>query len=396
MTDKMTTVQQILADEALIPWIEQRALDYVRQRFVMASRVLTLGDMTGWNTRKVSENRAPGRASQLDEGVDIPSKNKWLRKRLAEIDPKEWGDVYELTNRRTSTDPEQVLADVVGGLGYSLGREKENAIFDTILDNANSQIVVSAPTSPYTTDLAVQLQTVFEAKAWSDGGQIYHVIHPFQELDVKLELIKLTNAAVPDFRNQFIRQWSYGGFGNLNIAVSGMTPRKVLHRIVFPGSPVNGETFRLRFGLIDTANIAVGANAAATVTAIQSALDTVASGAYTVTGSAYSNIRAQSLHFLDEESQLVKGLDDDGDVVDNATGGFRVEEVSGVARAPFFQSVGVVNDIRQAVGVYTFWFPRARTLEIGATEVYGVGAWKQERLGYIESDATSPTAVASP
>ncbi len=398
MVDKMTTVQQLLASPVLIPWIEQRALDYVKQRFVMATRVTNLDDMTGYNDRRISQKKAPGKAQLLSEGVDIPSIHAIMRKRLNAISPSEWGDVYEVTNRRTSTDPEEVLVDVVEALGYSLGRQREEALFAAELGNVNTRLVLSAPTSPYTIDQAVALQTVMEAKAWADS-QIYHVIHPYQELDVKLELIKLTNAAVPEFRNKFINQWTYGGFGGLNIAVSGMVPRKVMYRVVFQGTPVAAQIFRLNVELTDTADIAIGAAVANTVTNIQSALDTaVGAGRYTVTAptSNYNNIRIQSNNFLSEENVLDFGLDANGDPVNNVTGSFRFEEVSAVARAPFFQQVGVIADHRQPVSVYQQWFPRKRTLEIGATEVYGIGPWLSERNGYIETDATSPVAVATP
>lgn len=384
----MSTVQQILSENNLVPWIEEAAFMYSMQRFAMANRVLVKSDMSGWNTRKVSEYLRPLGASQLDEGVDIPS-SKIHRKRLTEISPSEWGDLYPVTDRRTDTDPEDVLAAVVAALGYSLGRKREQQLFNAAIGNATH--ILSAPTSAYDLSHAVQMQTRYEAKMLD--GQLFHVIHPYQELDVKLELLKLSNPANPAFRDQFIRQWGYGGFGGLNIAVSSMVPRKVKFRLVFSGTPVAAETFRLRFGLKDTANIAIGAAVANTVTNIKNALDALGFGAFTVTGSAYTDIQIQSPVYVDEEMQLEMGRDDNGDIVENVTGTITIQEVSAVARAPFFEREGVIYDIRKKVTAYQEWFPRRRTLEIGAYEVYGVGAWRADRLGYIETDATAPNAV---
>lgn len=388
----MTTVQQILSDANLVPWIEENAFKYSMHRFVMPSRVLIKTDMKGWNSRKVSNVLRPLGARLLQEGVDIPA-SKMHRKRLAEISPSEWGDRYPVTNRRIDTDPEDVLADVVSALGYSLGRKREQQLFQTAISNAVHSITA---TGAYTIDQAVQMQTLYEAKAFD--GQLYHVIHPYQELDVKQALLSLSNSAVPEFRNQFIRQWSYGGFGGLNIAVSSMVPRKVTFRVKFDGVPVADEEFKLRFNLLDTANIKVGANAAGTLTNILAALNGLSGfggtgTTWTGSGTTYSTLVIVSPVYVDEECQLEMGLDADGDVVNEVTGGITIEEVSAKARAPFFQSEGIIYDIRSQVAAYTEWIPKARTLDIGAYEVYGVGAWNAERLGYIETDASSPMAV---
>src|SRR5690606_37589600 len=116
----MTTVQQILSDHNLVPWIEERAFRFSMHRFVMAQRVQVFTDMTGWNVRKVSNYLRPKGAHLLEEGVEIPA-SRIERKRLAEIEPTEWGDRYPITNRRSSTDPEAVLSDTVEFLGYQMG-----------------------------------------------------------------------------------------------------------------------------------------------------------------------------------------------------------------------------------------------------------------------------------
>lgn len=383
----MTTVQQILSDENLVPWIEERAFKFSMHRFVMAQRVQTFTDMTGWNVRKVSNYLRPKGAHRLEEGVEIPA-SKIERTRLAEIEPNEWGDRYPITNRRSTTDPEAVLSDTVQFLGYEMGRKREQLLFQGALAAAELSGLNLTDAGDYTMDMAVELQTYFEANAYN--GQLFHVIHPYQERDIKLELLKLSNTAVPEFRNRFIRQWSYGGFGGLNIAVSSMVPRKVTKRLVMSGAS-SGDQFTLKFGLEETEAITVGADEATTVASIKSALealDVVTDNSYTVTvtGSDYADIEVLVAAFMDEEMQLGVGSTDEV--------GITVQEVSAVARAPFLQPQAVVYDVRQRLNVYQEWKPAFRTLDIGGYEVYGVGPWNAERAAYIETDATSPLAVA--
>ena len=225
----MTSVQQILYNgEDLVPWIEESAFNYAMHRFTMANRVLTLSDMPGsWNVRKVSEYSKQRMAQELDENTQIPEAIM-VRKRKSTIEPLEWGDRYPVTNRRTGTDPEPVLRDTVAALGYSLGRRKEKQLFDAALSSFTGGTLGSTA-SAYSLDLAVAAQAVFASRALE--GELFHVIHPFQELAVMKELIDLSNPAVPEFRNRFIRSWDFGGFGGLNIAVATLLPRKVLHRL---------------------------------------------------------------------------------------------------------------------------------------------------------------------
>lgn len=394
----MTTVQQILSDQSLVPWIEERAFRFSMHRFVMAQRVQVFTDMTGWNVRKVSNYLRPKGAHLLEEGEEIPA-SRLERKRLAEIEPTEWGDRYPITNRRSSTDPEAVLSDTVEFLGYQMGRKREQLLFQAALEAAELSGLKFVVEDEYTLDLPVELQTYFEANAFN--GQIYHVIHPYQERAVKLELLNLSNPAVPEFRNRFIRQWSYGGFGGLNIAVSSMVPRKVKKRLVLTGAEV-GDTFRLRFGLEDTDEIKIVedsgspdvAQLVADIKSALEALDSVGDATVTVTNDdGLDSILIEVDKYVDEEMQLTVGYEDGSEAVD-VSGVFRIEEVSGKARAPFLQPQAVVYDIRQRLTVYQEWKPAYRTLDIGGYEVYGVGPWNYERSAYIETEATSPFAVS--
>jgi hypothetical protein len=397
MVDFLTTVTQILsAQEDLIPWIEERAYRYSTYRYLLAERVLRFNDMQGWNTRKVSEyKRTPG-VKELSEGVDIPT-NKLVRKRLAELSPKEWGDLYPITNRRSSTDLESVLADTVSFLGDSLGLNREVQLFQTLLSAAASYGgSIGGSGVDYALSHAITLQSLFQANRFD--GNIFHVIHPYQELVVMKDMVDLSKTAVPDFRNQFIRQWNFGGFGGLNIAVSALVPRKVVMRIKLAGTVSNGDTFKLSYGGETTGVITVNTTPATMVTNIQTALDALTGfGTFSVSGAAIDDIEVTPPDFISgDEFQLRLAVDEDGDPIITGMTEDEIdfEEVSATARAPFFERSAVALDTRQAVQGYTEWHPRARTLDIGATEVYATGAWRGERSFYVESKATSPIAVA--
>lgn len=392
----MTSVQQILYNgEDLVPWIEESAFQYAMHRFTMANRVLTLSDMPGsWNVRKVSEYSKQRMAQELDENTQIPEAIM-VRKRKSTIEPLEWGDRYPVTNRRTGTDPEPVLRDTVSALGYSLGRRKEKQLFDAAL-NSFTGGTLGSTSSAYSLDLAIAAQAVFASRALE--GELFHVIHPFQELAVMKELIDLSNPAVPEFRNRFIRSWDFGGFGGLNIAVATLLPRKVLHRLVFAG--ITSGNFKLQWNSGDqiTANIAYNSTPATLASNIQTALNAVSgSSGWVVTAptSNVNNIQVQAPYYLDAENELTFGKTAE-DVFDETfdAGTLTIQEVSAVARSLIFEREALIHDARQGVKVEREWKPSYRTLDIMGYEVYGVGGWRPERGMFIDSDCTSPVAVA--
>lgn len=393
----MTTVQQILAaGDDLVPWIESRAFMYAMHNFVMAPRVLTVSDLPGsWNIRKVSEYSRVRMAQALSEGVAIGD-NKVNRKRTQTIEPSEWGDRYPVTNRRSGTDPEPILADIVQFLGYSLGRRKEYELFNLIPSFEAGSLGSSS--SAYSMDLSISMQALFAARGFN--GQLFHVIHPYQALDVKKDLIDLSKPASEEFRSRFIRSWDFGGFGGLNITEATLLPRKVKHRLLFNGVPTGG-TFRLSVIDLTTASITFSGTPATLAGNIQTALNALGIGTFAVAdgGGGITDIEVTppATLYLDHENELRIAVDADGDSYTALTGGtnptLTIQEISASARAPFFERESIIHDARQGVQIYREWFPSTRTLDIGGTEVYGVGMWRPERAGYIESDATSPVAV---
>lgn len=391
-----TNVQDILAaGEDLIPWIEERALRFAMHRFVMASRVTVFNDMSGWETRKISNYLDNRGAQTLSEGVAIPT-NQINRKRYTTIDPAEYGDRYPITDRRFNTDTENILADTVEFLGYSLGRTREINLLGVGSSFTGGSLGASG--SAYTMDLPVQAQSHFEAQAFN--GQLYHVIHPYQELDVLTHLIDLSKAAVTSFREDFIRQYTFGGFGGLNIVVSSLLPRNVSQRMVFT-EVGGGGTFKLEVGDGNvTGDITFSATPATLATNIKTALDALSLGTWTVAdgggGLPDIDVTPPTTLFYNEGFELRKALDIDGNWDEALTGTVTLafQERSAFCNAPFYERQAIALDIRQPVRVYMDWDDATRTLDIGAYETYGHKAWRVERGMNIVSDATAPTAIA--
>lgn len=411
---KQTALQQVLTDEALIVWMEEAALRFATQRFLLSSRVTLFTDMIGWADRKVSIYNRPTGASQLEEFTAIPA-NQVNRKRLAVIAPNEYGDRFPVSNRRTTTDKENVVADIVSFHGYNMGVLKERKLFQALASAAGTK-GMDQSANDYSLPYATQLQAHFSAMGFD--GEIFHVIHPYQENSIMQSLLNLTNAAVPDFRNQFIRQWNFGGFGGLNIAVSGLTPRRVVKRLVFNAAKFTDgvSTFQLRYGGEQTANITYDSTPADLVTAITNALNALTGyGTFSVAGAAVTDIEITppTGDYQAEEDGLFFGITDAQEPQTSATNAdfvnrnpmgnvydtsddasiVAIQEVSATARAPFWERRAVALDIRQPVEMYTEWLPSERTLDIGGTEVFGAGAWDADRAYYIETKATSPLAV---
>src|SRR5690606_7540371 len=155
-----TTVVQILSGVDLVPHVEMGAYKFAMRRFAMAGRVLTLNDMRGWNVRKVSEYKKVRSAQQLDEATDIPT-SQVARKRLAEVEPLEWGDRYPITDRRMNTDPEDVLRDTIEFLGYSLGVNKEQLLMAEAVQTNPGILRLDESGSNFDISFPIELQHEF-------------------------------------------------------------------------------------------------------------------------------------------------------------------------------------------------------------------------------------------
>ena len=391
MPSLFNTVAQILAaGEDLVPWIEERAFQYSMYRFALPARVLNYGDMRGWNTRKVSLTYAPGMAAAGSENTAL-TETSLVRKRLATIAPSEWGHVYYISDRRLATDPEDPAAEIVKNLGYSLGLKREQLLYNALLASPGPNTSVSGA---YTLGAALNVASVFRANAIED--QLFHVIHTYQFLDIMTELIDLSKPAVPEFRNRFLQSWDFGGFDGLNIAVSNLVPRNVTHKLNFTGSTTGN--FQLWVNGYATGNIAYSATAATLVSNINTALDAIADGldwSATASGTNINDIEITypSTLYVMHPEELRLNRDTDGDDVADAGVTVSILERSAIARAPIWSRSAVVHDRREPIRVNLDTLYQGRTLEVGGYETYGVGAWRQDYGGYIQTDATAPNAV---
>lgn len=395
------TVVDILSTHDLVPWVEEGALKFAMRNFSMGSRVLTFNDMKGFNVRKVSLYEKVRGAQPLQEATDIPL-TKAVRARLAEISPSEWGDRYTVTDRRIDTDPENILADIIEFLGYSLGLKREQNLVNAALSGFTGGTLGSSSTA-YSVDLPIDAQ--FEFTHHAKRGQLYHVIHPFQARDVLKDLITYSGTAASaalDYRNEAIRGWRVPGFDGLNISVSDVLPRKIVHKLNITAEA--GDTFRLEIGtgkvqgVNITADIAINATEATMITNIQNALNglTGQSG-WVASGTDLVDMTITAPIYLDAESELrIATNPDTGETYNDFTSGdVVITERSASARSLLFMRDALVLDIRESIQGHQDVLNHGRTLELAAYEKYGAGVWRADYGMFIESDASSALAVGT-
>lgn len=401
----------------LIPHIEERAFRYSMRNYAMAQRVTVLTDMTGWNERKISEYIRTRRGQTLSEDTSIPD-HVINRVRESSIAPQEVGDMYRISDRRSTTDLESIITDTIEFLGQAIGDRKEA----DLLAVANSSFAlgtIGSASTEYTIDLPMSGQFVFQQNAVRD--QLYHVVHPFQVKNVMTDLMSFNTAGVNmNFRERSLSGFTIPHFNGLNIAVSEFLPRKVVHKLSVYGT---AGTFRLEIGTgqevgVDiTATISANASGDTVATAVASALNALTgqSGWTAVaTGDDPERITVTAPIYLDAESELrvatnvsdptlparksaydlVTSLSGAPTDADGASLGVVVKEISASAKSLMFTSEAIVYDIRQPVTAFQELVHQGRTLEISANEKYGVGHWRDERGLFIETNCTSPLAVA--
>lgn len=403
----------------LIPHIEMGAIRWTQRNYVMAARVATLNDMTGWNVRKVSEYLKYRRAVELDEDTDIPD-TTLARKRKTSIEPEEFGDRYRISDRREDTDLENIIADTIEALGKSIGDRKEQRFFDAALANFRGGTLGSAAVD-YSINYPIDGQHEFIHRARS--GQLFHVIHPFQAREVLKDLVQFngTDAGVAlAFRESAIKSWSVPGFDNLNIAVSDFVPRNVIHNLDVYGT---GGTFRLAIGdgrTIGedvTAAITVDAVTATMQTNIKTALEALTfdgNGTWTLSGADNLSIvitPPTTLYFdaerelrvaIDYSTPTLEGEKSAYDLVTGLSGapedingddlGVVVSEKSGTAKSLLFYRDALLQDIRKPVKAFFELVHQGRTAEYSAYETTAIDGWRSELGMFIVTKANSAFA----
>lgn len=428
----------------LVPHIEHAAIKYVFRRYAMANRVRVLNDMNDWNARKVSEYLPSRRAQTLSEDTAIPD-TTLVRVRKATLEPKEVGERYRISDRRVSTDLENIVADVVEAIGKAIGDRVEQDLHQEAVNSFVGGELGSSGTT-YDLNLMLQAATLFRQRA--RRGQLFHVIHPFQALPVMEKLIDYTATSNQQlqFRDNSIAQlqannlteFNLPTFGNVNLAIAEYLPRKVVSKFALYGT---AGTFRLQVGdgydtatpFNITAAITATTVAATLLTNIQTALNALDmspyySGALTwvVTGSDILDmtITPPADMFIDDEQQLriavqhddaTKASLDGGDVnivmqksgydlvttltggpigIDGLEQGIRIWERSATARGLIFQPDAIVLDIRQAVRAHFDGnINQGRTVEFAGHMKYGTGKWSPEKGMFILTKADSPFAT---
>ena len=423
----------------LIPHIEEAAMKYVVHNTVMASRVKLLTDMTGWNVRKVSEYVRGRRAQDLQEDTEIPN-TKIMRTRKSVIEPYEVGDRYRITDRRSETDIESIIADTVEHLGLGISERVEIDLLTVLLDVLRGG-TLDQSANDYSLEYMLQAATVFRARA--RHGDLFHVIHPYQAFPVMSKLIDYTNVAPLNFRDQAasrlegtrdLRTFQLPTFGISDLSISELLPRRISFKLAIYGT---GGTFRLQLGNgFETSGTAQNITSAITVTgthatdlasilaAINALPLAIRKGTWTGSSSSMTNItltmptgvylpdpdNLRIANKYDEDValvgqlgvtlqksayDLVTGLSGAPTDMNGTSVGVTLEEKQGgVAKAPLFQRDAVAWDVRKGVQSFFETTMQGRTAEYSGYMVYGVEQWSPENGMYIITKAQSPLAVS--
>lgn len=394
----ITNLTQLL-NEDLVAAIENVAFRYSMEAFALPNRVTLFNDASGMNPRKFNTYLPPRSAQELQEATDIPTYNI-RRHRTTQIEISEYGDRYPITDRRIFTDTESIVADAVQSLGFALGQRKEQNLWRTAGGFTGGTF--GSDTTDYNFAIMAQVQAYLMQRSMGDA-QAFHIIHPYQEMVVKEQLVNLSTAAVPEFRNSMIRAWRYQGFGNVEVVISPYVPRRVTKRLNFQSA--TGGTFKLQIGTerIDgrnvTANISYSGTPATLVSNIKTALEALtypSNGTWTVTGTSVDNISVTSPMYLDATQELRVAVDDDGYDIVNLTGtgaSLTITEVSAVARSIYYLRDAIALDMRQTPQLYQELVNNGRTLELSLYEKYGTGLVKPER-GFFVITKANPPAVS--
>lgn len=408
----------------LIPHIEERAFRVLFRRFVMAQRSTVLTDMSGWNIRKWSTYLHSARAQELSEVTDIPE-NKIARTRHHQISIKEIGDRYILSDRRISTDLENIIAEVIRYMGYSLGTKVESDLYTKAM-NSFTGGTLGDGTGTFSIAQLVQAQMEME-KQNLDRDMWYVVIHPYQALAVLEDLATFSGASAgrdtSGWRDASLQGLTVPAFGNINIVRGSLLPRNGM--VWQYRNYGTGGTIRLEIGTNHvvgtdiTAAITVSGTATTMASNIQTALNNLSGqSGWSVDGSGGNAdivITAPATSYFDAESELRIAIDQDNptppgykssyDLVTGLSGaptdpngdslGGVVYEKSGKAKALFFNRRALVFDIRQ--GMQSFVdnkLYQGRAVEYAMNMKYGVERLQEEYGMFIYTDATSPTHVS--
>ena len=292
------TLEYLIAnDSELLPHIEERALEVSHHQTVMLQNMLPLPPMSGWAERATSAYLNTDVAVELEEAEAIPVSSLY-RHRLSSVKPREWGLAQEVTDRRISSDPENVIATVINSLGIGLRRRIEQNAFAA----ANSFIykLGSGDALSLATLLALTSQANHVATA---PGNLLYVVHPYQVFHMLSDLITIGSSSnvTQENRAGFLNLREMPDITNAAIAIPNIglltishnMPRRLSLRLKVHGT---AGTFRLQVGeghsIVPTSdrstttpyNITAEIAGGAAATVIKTALDNLNQGIWTVGG----------------------------------------------------------------------------------------------------------------
>lgn len=381
------TLWSDISASGLIPHVEEAAIMVSFRNFVMPNIVRVATDMTGWNTRKVSEYLRARRAQNLDEATDIPA-TQVLRVRKTEISPYEVGDRYPISDRRADTDLENILADAASFLGNGIGARRERDLINVALAGFSGGNI-SGGGAVFDWKKAVEANYEFQNRAL-EAGNLFVVVHPFGARDVMKDLVTFSQTSggqsVPAFRDTNISAWTVPAFQNTTIVVSPFVPRTITYNLDVSGI-TDAQTFRLEV-LTDrevnktiTAAITKSGTPATTVANVKAALEALTftgNGTWTVTGAANNAIAITPPVALDAEEELRAARDPLTGALYTNGADVVITETTATAKALMFYRDALLLDVRKPLRVYSEEVNQGRVLELSSYETFGTATWRDE------------------
>ena len=416
---------------ALLPHIEERALELSHKNTPILQHCLIKDDLSGWVDRKVSSYLDSDDATELSEATDIPTGNIY-RARLATSTPKEWGRAYDLTDRRIESDPSGILSTAITYLGKGL----RNRIEEQLFNSAYSSFVggeFGGATESVTLASLLGIMTYANHVSRSPGDLLF-MFHPYQVHHLIHELLAISSGptvAGDDARKQGAAFSNLQYIPNLynntmripNVGLLSMSdnvPRNVSYKLRIYGA---GGTFRLQIGegglvvpdsnrsLFTKYNITTALAGNISAANFKIALDALNMGAWTVAlaSNVYTLTPPADL-YLNDRYQLrpaikLDAADDvtldsyDGQMYvqksayDKITGtsphtgttptdvfgtalGFKLEELNGCANAVVFKRNALLFDPRKPAKLNSDDKNDGRTLRLSYYQVFGTAGWE--------------------
>lgn len=378
------TTWAMIENSGLIPHVEEAAIKSSYRYGGMTNTVKMVSDMTGWNVRKVAEWLGTRRARELAEATDIPT-TVIQRRRKAQISPKEVGDSYPITDRRTQTDIEDALAEAAAKLSYSLAAQREADLIETALSVFEGG-AYNGSTAVFDWNKAIDASYELSVRNGLEQT-LYVAVHPFAVRDTMKSLLAAgATQALEDFAGKAINGWRIPAFGNTVIYSNPFIPRRVTYTLDFSALTA-GDKFRLEVltdrevGLSITAEITYSTTPATLVTNIKTALEALTfadNGTWAVSGAAVTAIEITPPVLLDVESELRMATNPaTGELYTNSDV-VVIREKTATASALMYLSDALIYDQRSMPKMYYEQLNQGRTVKMSMYEVYGVGAWRPE------------------